>query len=180
MALIDCPECGIEISDRAQFCPRCGLPLARARPGGRHERGTLNVPVVPMTGLDVVKSIVGRLALGVVFFASGAVWESPPVILGSLVLAGSSLPLYLKARHAERSAVRGVGVGDVARVEERVERRLLEAEDRTARQLAEIDRATLRVTELEERLEFMERLLAREREEREGERGRVLPPGRTP
>ena len=28
MALIECPECGKEISDRAEFCPHCGLPSA--------------------------------------------------------------------------------------------------------------------------------------------------------
>ena len=28
MALIKCPECGREISDRAVFCPHCGFPLS--------------------------------------------------------------------------------------------------------------------------------------------------------
>jgi hypothetical protein len=27
MALINCPECGAEISDRAPACPRCGCPM---------------------------------------------------------------------------------------------------------------------------------------------------------
>ncbi len=27
MALINCPECGKEISDKAQVCPNCGVPL---------------------------------------------------------------------------------------------------------------------------------------------------------
>jgi hypothetical protein len=27
MALIKCPECGNEVSDMAQACPRCGRPL---------------------------------------------------------------------------------------------------------------------------------------------------------
>ena len=29
MALINCPECGREISDRADFCPNCGCPLIK-------------------------------------------------------------------------------------------------------------------------------------------------------
>lgn len=29
MALITCPECGKQISDRAQTCPNCGLPLTQ-------------------------------------------------------------------------------------------------------------------------------------------------------
>ena len=27
MALIECPECGHQISDRAAFCPQCGYPI---------------------------------------------------------------------------------------------------------------------------------------------------------
>ena len=28
MALIKCPECGKEISDKASVCPNCGTPIA--------------------------------------------------------------------------------------------------------------------------------------------------------
>lgn len=28
MALIDCPECGGQVSDRAPTCPHCGVPIA--------------------------------------------------------------------------------------------------------------------------------------------------------
>lgn len=28
MALINCPECGKEISDKAESCPNCGYPIA--------------------------------------------------------------------------------------------------------------------------------------------------------
>lgn len=28
MALIQCPECGVEVSDKAPVCPRCGYPIA--------------------------------------------------------------------------------------------------------------------------------------------------------
>jgi len=30
MALIACPECGSEVSDKAPTCPRCGVPIASA------------------------------------------------------------------------------------------------------------------------------------------------------
>jgi hypothetical protein len=30
MALINCPECGAEISDKAPQCPKCGTPIASA------------------------------------------------------------------------------------------------------------------------------------------------------
>lgn len=29
MALINCVECGKEISDKAKFCPNCGMPLTK-------------------------------------------------------------------------------------------------------------------------------------------------------
>jgi hypothetical protein len=28
MALISCPECGSEVSDKAPTCPKCGVPIA--------------------------------------------------------------------------------------------------------------------------------------------------------
>jgi len=179
MALIDCPECGIEISSRAQFCPRCGVPLGRAHPNRPHERGSFNIPVIPMTGLDVVRSIVGRLVVGVSVFIGGAATEDPMAIIGALVVGASCIPLYLKARRAEKRGLAGAGP-DISALEDRLERRLLDAEDRVARHLAESDRSSMRVGDVEERLEFLERLLAREREQREGNQQGALPPGRSP
>lgn len=34
MALIQCPECGKEVSDKASSCPNCGCPIADASPSG--------------------------------------------------------------------------------------------------------------------------------------------------
>lgn len=34
MALIKCPECGQEVSDKAAVCPRCAYPLAGMKPDG--------------------------------------------------------------------------------------------------------------------------------------------------
>ncbi len=34
MALIKCPECGQEVSDKATNCPRCAYPIASSRPDG--------------------------------------------------------------------------------------------------------------------------------------------------
>jgi hypothetical protein len=166
MALIDCPECALEVSARATFCPRCGFPIAKeARRHGRqgNAHGGWGLAKAPLTSLDVTRSIVGRLVLAGLFFASGVGFEAPPTIILSLVLAGSSVPLYLKARRAERLGTDATV--DPAVIEEAVERRLLEAEDRTLGQLAEVDRNAGRIADLEERLEFMERLLAKQRGE---------------
>lgn len=32
MAIIKCPECGKEISDKATSCPSCGFPLLKGQP----------------------------------------------------------------------------------------------------------------------------------------------------
>ena len=31
MALIECPECGREVSDKARACPKCACPLRRVQ-----------------------------------------------------------------------------------------------------------------------------------------------------
>lgn len=160
MPLIDCPECGIEVSAQATFCPRCGFPVKRA--GGRAAAEAHGMPTIPLTSLDVTKSLIGRLVFGGLLFASGIGFDAPPVILLALVAWGSGVPLYLKARKVVR-----LGTGQSAKaIDEDVARQLLEARNQGVQQLAEIDRNATQIAELEERLEFMERLLARQREER--------------
>lgn len=34
MALVNCSDCGREVSDRAPACPGCGAPVAVEAPGG--------------------------------------------------------------------------------------------------------------------------------------------------
>ena len=34
MAIIKCPECGKEISDKASACPNCGCPIAEMSASG--------------------------------------------------------------------------------------------------------------------------------------------------
>ena len=41
MALIDCPECGNQVYEKAEACPKCGYPIAENRHetwGERYER----------------------------------------------------------------------------------------------------------------------------------------------
>lgn len=46
MALIKCPECGKEISDKANSCPNCGCPIETKSPSGtvRIKIGVLKAP----------------------------------------------------------------------------------------------------------------------------------------
>lgn len=43
MALIKCPECGGEISDKAEFCPRCGYPVRNCFKKVKEEEQTDNL-----------------------------------------------------------------------------------------------------------------------------------------
>jgi hypothetical protein len=148
MAFTDCPECGLEISDRAPACPRCGYPM-KQKPVVRYVSG--------VTGLDAAKSIVGRVLLGGAVFLSGALGENPPAILCSLIIFGSTIPVWLKARRFERRR----SSGEVESVESPADQHLIEAEARKRHQAAELDQASQRVEDLQERLEFLERLVAK-------------------
>jgi predicted RNA-binding Zn-ribbon protein involved in translation (DUF1610 family) len=83
MALIDCTECGQEVSDKAELCPQCGNPLKRARktkrassrgPGGVFElvgfllivAGVVSCQANPEGG-----GTFGLLGLGFVVFLAG-------------------------------------------------------------------------------------------------------------
>jgi hypothetical protein len=112
------------------------------------------------------------MLLSVGLLASGITWEAPPVILISLVIFGSSVPLWLKFRKAQRLGSRF----DTKGLEDRVGQQFMEAEDRDAQQFADIEQNTNRIADLEERLEFMERLLARQRSEDDGGERRLLGP----
>jgi hypothetical protein len=159
MALIDCPECGSEVSSSAASCLRCAYPIASS---GRVSPAVAERPLGPVMGnvLDVTKEIVGRLALAGVFLASGIVWEAPPVILGSLVIVVSTVPIWVRAKRVAKFG----GTADSRRVAD-LEQRLLELEERTSHQLADVEEVSARqIAELEDRLDFTERLLMARRE----------------
>ena len=110
-----------------------------------------------LSPLDAAKSIVARVILGGALLASGAAWEAPPVIICSMVVIGSTIPVWLKARKAERLR----SSGEIEAIEPPTDRRLVEAEARSRDQVAELDVATHQVEDLQERLEFLERLVAK-------------------
>jgi len=95
------------------------------------------------------------------FLASGIVWEAPPVIIGALIVAGSSIPIWFRAKRAERLGTSG----EVRRLETRLEQRFREAEERVSQYASDIDENARQIAELDERLDFTERLLTRQREE---------------
>lgn len=153
MALIECPECGTDISSKAPTCPRCAYPVSKKRT--ELSSGLLS----PRSGLDVAWQLVGRVVLGGVLFASGLVWEAPPVLISSLVIFGSCVPIWIRAR---RTAMLG-HTGDTAALESRLRELIADTEYRQAQQLDEVaEQNSRQIAEIEERLDFTERLLARQ------------------
>lgn len=55
MALIQCPECGKEISDKAGKCPNCGYPIEELKSDDREIEETVNNEIVEEVNVDIPK-----------------------------------------------------------------------------------------------------------------------------
>jgi hypothetical protein len=156
--LVECPECGRDVSSSAAACPECAYPVATGTP-------TTPITARKRSGggaLDVTKQIVGRLLFGGALMVMGGMWEAGPVILSGFFVWGTNIPIWIRARRAEKL---GTG-GDAARIESRLERRMEELHDRQARQLADMeDQHARHLAEIDERLDFTERMLTKGREQ---------------
>lgn len=63
MALIECRECGKQVSDRAEGCPHCGAKLAqRQSPAARRSGGSSLL----RTGASILRVTIGVMIVGVV------------------------------------------------------------------------------------------------------------------
>ena len=59
MALINCPECGKQASDKAPVCPNCGYPISEIKsadnnPDNKEEHGSKKTTVVILIALAVI------------------------------------------------------------------------------------------------------------------------------
>jgi hypothetical protein len=155
--LIECPECGREVSSKAAACPECAYPMGSVRSRQlAHEGGGTRGG----GGLEVAKQLLGRTIFGGILLASGVAWEAPPVILSAMFVWATCAPIWIKARRADKL---GAG-GDASRVEKQLEGRMADLEERHVQQIAELeDQQARHIGELEERLDFTERLLTKHR-----------------
>ncbi len=120
MALIQCPDCGVDVSDRAAACPKCACPIAeivkergtptRPRPSspaldapeGAGEEPTvwegrpsqvINLGAYLLWGLVVVVSAV----LGIWFRASGYAWLVViPILVGLFMMLWNYLDVRVR------------------------------------------------------------------------------------
>ena len=149
MSLIECPECGREVSSNAAACPKCAYPVMTGTPpvpSGAVKRGSKRDWVIP--GL----SIVARLGVGMILIGVGADEQSGAAVTGGLIVGGSAIPTFffawrdrLKLDSAQRGPELTAGLED----------RMAEMEYHHREQMAD----------LEERVDFAERLLTKQRDQ---------------
>jgi len=89
MALVNCPECGKEISERAILCPHCGVPRGGLLFGFEYHRRTklFGLPLVHIVLGPGINTMTGRprVAKGIIAIGGVAVGV---VAFGGLVLGG--------------------------------------------------------------------------------------------
>lgn len=147
MALIECPECGWEVSDTAAACPKCAYRLGGALPIARSQTTSLST----QRSWWPAASIAGRIGVGfalMLLARAGTEFGATTGLLG-LIVAGSAIPAWI--RHRMERLRSG---GDPTLVDS-LEDRIAELEHRHREEM----------TELEERVEFAERLLTKQRGE---------------
>ena len=155
MALIECPECGREVSSSAGACPQCAYPVGTGTPAvsSRAVSGS------PTHSWWNTASIVGRIGVGGILVLLARVEQELGADTGllGLLVAGSAIPTWI--RHKMESS--RIGQIDTAPVDG-LEDRMVELEDRHL----ELEHRHLeQITDLEERIDFAERLLTKRREQ---------------
>lgn len=155
MALIECPECGREVSSSAAACPACAYPVATgsAAPDDTSQRRMWRERA-KLAAQVAARSLVGVMLIG--FGVDGTPQDaSTAAVIGGILVAASSIPVWYRARAARL----GKGL-DTPRLEERV----ASMEQRHREQMAELVRMQAeQVADLEERVDFAERLLTKRR-----------------
>jgi hypothetical protein len=160
MTLVLCRECRAEVSDRAVHCPRCGYPVAgdspRLLPSG-HEPPQL--PTIVSRPFAVGWTVASGVSAMFMFMLGRGAGAGAAATFGALAILASAIPVWWKTRSAGHAAALS------ANLERRLEERLQAAEEQIGRRLAEMEDGSRQVAELEERVDFAERLLARYRDD---------------
>ena len=159
MALIECPECGWEVSDTAAACPKCAYPLhtATSIASGRstEERSEL---VWWRTGV----SVVSRVALGALLMVAASEIDTAEwgTFIGGLIISASAIPAFVRGRKASLLAK---GSGPTTAL---MEDRMTAMDEHYRERIGQIEQThAAQLNELEERIDFTERMLSKQREQ---------------
>lgn len=168
MTLVLCPECRHQISTRAATCPQCGYPLT-----GEQHAPRLPVPVAapqpvvrtPGTYLTPMFALGASVVLAFTgLFAMVGTEEEGFAVMAGLIAWGSAIPIWWKTRKKARAQALTGAVETQARVDEH----LKAIEERFREPLARLDDGTRQMEEIEERMDFLERLMTKVRDDRPG------------
>jgi uncharacterized membrane protein YvbJ len=100
MALINCGECGKEVSDKAANCPNCGAPIASAK-----ETRAAGAPLT--TVQETSKKLKLQIVVSSIMFWIGSIWimvvaQSPAITEKSyntaIILLGVGITWYIITR----------------------------------------------------------------------------------
>ena len=154
MALIDCPECGREVSSSASVCPACAYPIGTGSP--RVSARGVSQPPDPRWW-KIAIPILGRLSVAAIL-AIGAVDEqSVAGLIGSILIGASAIPAWYRWK-IERLRLGPSGAAPAEGLEDRI----LEMEHRHREQIVQLEQGHAgQIAELEERMDFTERLLTK-------------------
>jgi len=96
MALINCPECGKQVSTAANTCPHCGYPVAENLPEIQAKAAT-SPALDPTTVLAEIRPSWWGFFWHLFFF-----WLIVPPIVAAVKRAGTVLRIYPQRIHLER------------------------------------------------------------------------------
>ena len=80
MALIKCPECGTEVSDKAEKCPKCAFPINESK-----NSSNVKIEEVQFTKKKYKKSMFVAALMGIVAFL--LLFNEPTIPYGVGLLA---------------------------------------------------------------------------------------------
>ncbi len=106
MALIECPECGREVSSSAAACPACAYPVATgsAAPDDTSQRRMWRERA-KLAAQVAARSLVGVMLIG--FGVDGTPQDaSTAAVIGGILVAASSIPVWYRARGPTRQRSR--------------------------------------------------------------------------
>ena len=99
MALIVCPECGRDVSDKAVVCPHCGYPIGQKDERGRVKVGADNDASTQNSSCEVTsntKKKKSRVRIIVVIFAIFLIFKGVSDLLSSVKKPTNSTPTISK------------------------------------------------------------------------------------
>lgn len=89
MSLFNCPECGIEISTEAKYCPYCGRPIEGQRYHEVHYYQQEQGQPPGSSGLAIASMVLGILSITFTCLGVGWIFGIIALILGMVSLCGN-------------------------------------------------------------------------------------------